>query len=224
MRILLVEDDIVISENISKFLRKNGMAIDVVATLDSAYIKSLDENYDLIILDRMLPDGDGVDLIEKIRNDGVISPILILTAKSLNTDVIEGLEHGADDYLSKPFDMHILLARVRALLRRKTKSIQDPLYRIGKLEIDTNKLEVKKAGRIIRLTPKEFSLLEYLARNLNHAVDREAILSNVWDENADQFSNTVDVHIRYLRKKVGLVSGVEIIKTIKGKGYMLCKI
>jgi DNA-binding response OmpR family regulator len=222
MRILLVEDDIVISKNIGLFFRKKGIAVDASASIGGAFKKIIDEEYDCIVLDRGLPDGDGLVLIDKIREEDISVPVLVLTAKSENLEVLGGLNSGADDYVSKPFDMNILLARIKALIRRGKTMPQKAIIKVKDLLIDTNSMEVVRHDKKILLSPREFALLEYLAIHPNTAIDRSTLLSHVWDENTDMFSNTVDVHIKYLRNKVDNGFDQKLIKTVRGKGYMLC--
>ncbi len=220
MRLLVVEDDPVLNQNLSEILRRSSFAVDSVDTLALATQKASDNEYDLIILDWLLPDGEGTELCRQMRADKNSTPILLLTAKSLISDKIAGLDAGADDYLAKPFDSGELLARIRALLRRHPE-VQSSIIKIQDLEINTNLHQVKRKGKVIELSPKEYALLEYLAVNAGNALDRVDILSHVWDENADMFSNTVDVHIRYLRQKIDHNSRHKLIKTIKGKGYTI---
>lgn len=222
MRLLLVEDDPVLRSNLQEILRRTDFAVDIAENLEQASQKLADNEYDLLVLDWLLPDGQGIDLCRSLRTDKNNILILLLTAKSLISDKITGLDAGADDYLSKPFDAGELLARIRSLLRRQPQ-VAPSLIEIDDLIIDTNLHQVTRAGIQIKLSPKEYSLLEYLAINANIALDRLAILSHVWDENADLFSNTVDVHIRYLRQKIDANSSKKLIKTVKGKGYFLVK-
>ena len=223
MRLLLVEDDSIISKNIMIFLKRKGYSVDLSESIEDAYDKSTTEDYDLIILDRGLPDGDGLTLIKKIRDEDVHIPILALTARNEDIDIIEGLNLGADDYLSKPFDMEILIARIKALTRRLNKIPLKPILEINDLVINLNSAEVKRNNVTIKLSPREYSILEYMAIHPNQIIDRMTLLSHAWDENVDMFSNTVDVHIKYLRNKVDEGHEVKLIKTIRGKGYMLCK-
>lgn len=223
MRLLLVEDDSIISKNIMIFLKRKGYSVDLSESIEDAYDKSTTEDYDLIILDRGLPDGDGITLIKKIRDEDVHIPILVLTARNEDIDIIEGLNLGSDDYLSKPFDMEILIARIKALTRRLNKIPLKPILEINDLVINLNSAEVKRNNVTIKLSPREYSILEYMAIHPNQIIDRMTLLSHAWDENVDMFSNTVDVHIKYLRNKVDEGHEVKLIKTIRGKGYMLCK-
>ena len=159
----------------------------------------------------------GLYYIDKIRNEDINIPILVLTARNEDNDIVEGLNSGADDYLSKPFEMSILLARIKALSRRVTKIPLKPIIKINTLVIDMNSAIVKWNNKIINLSPREYSILEYLAIHKNQIVDRVTLLSHAWDENVDLFSNTVDVHIKYLRNKLGN----NTIKTVRGKGYLI---
>ncbi len=223
MRLLLVEDDSIIAKNIIIFLKRKGYSIDLSESIEEAYDKAVSEDYDLIILDRGLPDGDGISLIKKIRSEEVHTPILVLTARNEDADIIEGLNLGADDYLSKPFDMEVLTARIKALSRRLNKIPLKPIIQIDDLILNMNSAEVKRNNIIIKLSPREYSILEYMAIHPNQVIDRMTLLSHAWDENVDMFSNTVDVHIKYLRNKIDDGHQVKLIKTIRGKGYMLCK-
>lgn len=223
MRILLVEDDSIIAKNIIIFLKRKNYSVDLSETIEDAYDKSVTEEYDLIILDRGLPDGDGLTLIKKIRDEEVHTPILVLTARNEDLDIVEGLNLGADDYLSKPFDMEVLTARIKALSRRLNKIPLKPIIEINDLVINLNSAEVKRNNNVIKLSPREYAILEYMAIHPNQVIDRMTLLSHAWDENVDMFSNTVDVHIKYLRNKIDEGHDIKLIKTIRGKGYMLCK-
>lgn len=217
MRILLVEDDLRIGENLSQILTSKHYLVDWATTITKAEELIFSLDYDLLIIDWMLPDGDGVSLCRSLRGEGLTMPILIMTARSQVEDKVDGLNAGADDYITKPFVMEELLARIRALLRRN-KTTQTPLIMIADLEIDTNLHQVRRQGKLIPLSPKEYSLFEYLLQHPGQALSREEIFEHVWGEISDSFSNTVDVHIRFLRQKLP----PELIKTIKGKGYALC--
>ena len=221
MRLLLVEDDTKISSSVKEILTRFGMSVDLAYTYKEGYEKGIDEDYDLILLDWMLPDGDGVTLCKEYRNNKVETPILMLTAKSMVDDIASGLDAGADDYLTKPFDAKELMARIRALLRRK-ESLTPDIFCLNDLRINFSSQEVTRNGKVVFLSPKEYGVLEFLARHADGIADRNEILSHVWDENADPFSNTVDVHIRYLRKKIDDDYEIKLIRTVKGKGYRLC--
>lgn len=218
MKILLVEDDKLIAQNISLLLSSAGYIVNTVETIEDGVTEIYTTEYDLLICDRRLPDGDGIEIVKSARVNGVTCPILMLTAKTATRDMITGLDTGADDYLAKPFDSKVLLARVRALLRRRNKTLAIPIVEIGDIVVDTNIHVVKRSGRVIELSPKEYALLEYLIANKDRVVERVEILTHVWDDEVDLFSNTVDVHVRYLRAKLGN----QIITTIRGKGYRLC--
>ena len=220
MRILVIEDEAEIAENLAKSLEDQGYAVDVSANAAEGTEKILGGEYDMLIADRRLPDGDGLMVVDQARVAGLSIPVLILTAKSQKSDVVTGLDSGADDYLAKPFEMTELLARVRALMRRRKRKVRRPILVIGRLTIDTNSHEVSSGGKRINLSPKEYAVLEYLAEHPNMAVERLELMTHVWDEEVDLFSNTVDVHVRYLRKKLGQ----RLIQTVRGKGYMLCPV
>lgn len=222
MRLLLVEDDSIIAKNITTFLKRKGYSIDLAESIEEAYDKAVVENYDLIVLDRGLPDGEGLTLIKKLRDEEIHTPILVLTARNEDIDIVEGLNLGADDYLSKPFDMDVLVARIKALSRRLNKIPLKPILTINDITIDLNSTEVKRGGNVINLSPREYAIFEYLAIHPNQVIDRMTLLSHAWDENVDLFSNTVDVHIKYLRNKIETGESVKIIKTVRGKGYMVC--
>lgn len=218
MKILLVEDDEQIAANLKIVLTREGYAARCEVSIEDALSCVMGEEYDLVICDRRLGDGDGVEIVKAMRSAGMATPTLILTARSGLSDIVEGLDSGADDYLTKPFDHKVLLARVRALLRRQDQIVLEPIVKIGEVEIDTNKREVKRRNKLVPLSPKEYALLEYLLLKQGKVVERVEILTHVWNEEVDLFSNTVDVHVRYLRQKLGK----GIIVTIRGKGYRLC--
>lgn len=221
MRILIIEDDHQIAKNLQDILSADTYAADIAVDGNSGLEKVTDNDYDLIILDWMLPDSDGPDICRQLRSSGTLCPILMLTAKTQVEDVVTGLNSGADDYLTKPFEMQELLARVRTLLRRPPPATPQPVIQIADLTIDTNTHTVHRSGNQILLSPKEYALLEYLARNSGTTIDRMTLLSHVWDENIDQISNTVDVHIRYLRSKIDDQHRTKLIHTVKGKGYLI---
>lgn len=221
MRILIVEDDIRLADNIATMLKHDSYAVDVANNASEASDKVISPDYDLVILDWKLPDGSGIEICKMMREEEVFTPVLILTANSQNEDKVEGLDAGADDYLTKPFNHDELLARVRALVRRKDV-VTAPIIKISDLVIDTNLKLVSRNKVNIDLSPREYSLLEYLATRIDTAVSRVDLLSHVWDENANMFSNTVDVHIKYLRDKIDSNHATKLIKTVKGQGYALC--
>lgn len=216
----MVEDDQILRDNTATILRRSGYAVDIASDVETAQDKTSNPDYDLIILDWKLPDGSGVELCQEIRKTNGEVKIMMLTANNQIEDKIEGLDAGADDYLTKPFESGELLARIRSLLRRIGMAVEKTIV-IDDLEIDTAQHRVMRAGIEVELTVREYALLEYLALNKNMAISRMDIMTHVWDENANIFSNTVDVHIKYLRDKIDKDSKNKLIKTIKGKGYAL---
>lgn len=220
MRILLVEDDGSIGGNLKELISREGFSVDWAENKTEAMEKIFSGDYDLFIFDWMLPDGSGVELCHEVREERIDTPVLILTARGQVDDKVEGLESGADDFLTKPFEIRELMARIRALLRRK-KEFVTQVVEVAELIADLGKRLVSREGKTIELTPKEYGILEYLLRHRERAVGREELLSHVWDENAEQFSNTVEVHIRKLRAKIDDGFSTKIIETVKGKGYRI---
>lgn len=220
MRILLVEDELKIANFIERGLKEEHYAVDVVYNGEEALNMADMNPYDLIILDLMLPDRDGLSVCRTLRNNKIDTPILMLTAKSGIRDKVSGLDSGADDYLTKPFAFEELLARVRALLRRKTGE-KVTLLKIADLELDQLTHKVKRAGKEIKMTSKEYALLEYLLLNANQIVTRTMISEHVWNEDFDSFTNITDVYINYLRNKIDKGSDKQIIHTIRGVGYIV---
>lgn len=217
MRILVVEDHQKIAQSIKQALEQEAFAVDVAHDGLEGFDLGAGEDYDLIILDLMLPGMPGEEICKKLREEEKVStPILMLTAKSSLEDKVNGFNLGADDYLTKPFDLAELLARVKALVRRPKKSLGTVL-RSGDLNLDTLKLEVRKGKKLIPLSKKEFALLEYLLRNKDGLVTKNQIINHVWDYQADVLPNTVEVYIGYLRNKIGR----DLIKTIRGFGYKM---
>jgi two-component system copper resistance phosphate regulon response regulator CusR len=219
MRILLIEDDEPIADFVCRGLREAGLDIDSIADGAEGLRWAMSEDYDLLILDIMLPGLDGYEICRALRLRRKSIPILMLTARDAIEDRVKGLNVGADDYLPKPFDFSELLARVRALLRRD-KLNKGGLIRISDLEIDTFKRRVTRGQQEIALTPREFSLLEALARSEGQVLTREMITERVW-RNDMSFSNTVDVHIGMLRKKIDADHEVKLVHTVHRLGYML---
>jgi DNA-binding response OmpR family regulator len=220
MRVLLVEDEPSAARMLAKGLREHGYAVDLAADGEQAlYDQSVNE-YDLIILDVMLPRKDGFEVCRAIRGEGSGVPILMLTARDAVDDRIGGLDCGADDYLTKPFDFGELLARLRALLRRPDALLPESI-RISDLEINFHARRVKRANQEIQLTSKEYTLLEYLARNVDRVLSRGEIAEHVWDQTFDLFSNSIEVHIQRLRRKVDEGHSLKLIQTRRGEGYVL---
>ncbi len=221
MRILLVEDDRRIARFIQKGLKENAYAVDVVENGEDA-LYQLDVNiYDLVILDIMIPGKDGFEVCGELREKGNNIPILMLTARDTVEDRIQGLDTGADDYLTKPFEFGELLARLRALLRRPRGEMLPVTISIGDLEIDTRSQTAKAKGHPITLTTKEYSLLQYFARNTNRVIGREEISEHVWNENFDPFSNLIEVYVNRLRQKLHENTSSPSLKTRRGAGYIL---
>ncbi len=219
MKVLVIEDDIVIADQISRFLERQKIQVDICRSGREGEIAALSGSYSLIILDIMLPERDGWTVCENLRRAKFGAPILMLTARDSVEDRVRGLEGGADDYLAKPFDIRELNARMQALLRRD-KVHRTGLISISDLEIDTNSHTVRRAGKEIHLTPREFSLLEALARNEGRTLTREVILERIWDED-QSLLNSVNFHVASLRKKVDAPFETKLIQTMHGIGYVL---
>jgi two-component system copper resistance phosphate regulon response regulator CusR len=221
MRVLVVEDDSRIARFVAKGLREQAYAVDVVKSGDEALYEAAINNYDLIVLDVMIPEPDGFAVCKELRKAGQRTPILMLTARDGVEDRIEGLDCGADDYLTKPFEFRELLARMRALLRRPT-SLQATQLVVSDLVVDTGAQMVSRGGKAISLTSKEYALIEFLARNAGRVVGRAEIAEHVWDENFDPFSNLIEVYVNRVRRKVDEGSGKPLLHTRRGAGYVLC--
>lgn len=220
MRILLIEDEKELASIIKKGLEESGYTVDVAHDGEEGLYMA--ENYpaDVAVLDIMLPIMDGLTILEKIREQGINMPVLLLTARDAVYDRIKGLDCGADDYLTKPFDFSELLARIRALMRRSGE-VKQAVIRIADLEIDTATHEVSRGGRLILLSSKEYAILEYLAYHKGHVVSRFDITEHIYNEEFDLDSNVVDVYINYLRKKLDRDFSQKLIHTVRGAGYML---
>jgi len=220
MRILIVEDEKELADSLAQGIRQQGYAADIAYDGEQALTQAEVNIYDLIILDLNLPKVDGMEVCRRIRSSGALTGILMLTARSSLGDRVSGLDQGADDYLVKPFHFSELLARVRALLRREGKA-GHPILRIGDLVLDPNCLKAYYLGIELKLTVKEFSILEYLMRNAGRIVSQEELLEHVWDEQANLFTQTIKVHIKNIRKKLDAAGGGDLLSTVKGRGYML---
>lgn len=222
MKILIVEDEKNIAETVKSGLEKEGFAVDWVADGQAALrrIQLHNADYDVIILDLMLPGLTGDEICRSIRTAGISVPVLVLTARGLEEDKVALLDSGADDYLTKPFSFKELLARVRALTRRPKQALPT-LLTAGNLAIDPANKIATKDGANIKLTLTEFRILEYLMRNPNQIVERESLINNVWDFNFDSFSNVVDVYICRLRKKIGDTEKEQKLESVRGIGYRL---
>ncbi|HOE68096.1 MAG TPA: response regulator transcription factor [Candidatus Omnitrophota bacterium] len=221
MRILIVEDEKKMAGFLDRGLREEGYAVDIAYDGEKGWEYAVTNEYDVLILDWMLPRMSGVDLCKKIRNEGRQVPILILTARDTVEDKIQGLDVGADDYLTKPFSFDELLARLRALLRRPHRLKDKTVLECGTMTMDLIKRRVVVEGEEIALSQKEFSLLEYLLRHEGEVVSRTAIAEHVWDLHFDPMSNTIDVYINFLRKKFGEKNIDFRIETVRGTGYRL---
>jgi two-component system copper resistance phosphate regulon response regulator CusR len=220
MRLVLVEDEPRVAGFIAKGLREQSYAVDVASDGDQALYLANENEYDLIILDVMLPLKDGYTVCRELRASGFRYPILMLTARDAVDDRVRGLDCGADDYLTKPFDFKELLARIRALLRRP-REIRPESIRVSDLVLNTGNHTATRAGRPIGLTAKEYALLEFLMLRPNRVVNREQIAQHVWDENFDPLSNVIDVYVRRLRAKIDEGFGKPLIHTRRGEGYLL---
>ncbi|MCL4364459.1 response regulator transcription factor [Patescibacteria group bacterium] len=222
MRILVVEDEHRIANSIKKGLEQENYAVDVAYNGDDGYDLAATEDYDSIILDLMLPGMDGVKIIESLRKEKIHTPILVLTAKGQIQDKIKGLDSGADDYLTKPFSFEELLARIRALMRRPKIAV-DEVLAVADLTLNPKTFEVKRAGKDVLLSNKEFALLEFLLRNKTRIMTKDQIIGHVWDYDSDILPNTVEVYIRNLRNKIDLPfhNKKPLIQTIRGFGYKI---
>ncbi len=217
MHILLIEDQRKLADNVKQFLELERYAVTVANDGKDGFEKAMTQEIDLLILDINLPGMDGYVLCSLLRQNKKNMPILMLTARAKQQEIVHGLNIGADDYLAKPFDLDELLARVRALLRRQAQQ-KDPVLAAGSVQLDTNAREVRKNGKKVELSPKEFSLLDFLLRNKGIVQDRPRIIEHVWGGRDElMFSQTVDVHVAYLRRKLGK----EVIQTVPGKGYVI---
>jgi DNA-binding response OmpR family regulator len=220
VRILLVEDHKPLVRALRQGLEEEGFAVDIAADGEEGDYKARTAEYDVIILDLMLPKVDGQTLLQRWRKAGLKTHVIVLTARSGIEDKVRGLDSGADDYLTKPFELEELVARIRALIRRGHE-VKNPLLRICDLEIDTAARSVKRAGQSIHLTPREYSLLEFLAFHHGKVVTRSMIWEHLYDDQDESTSNVVDVYIRYLRNKIDRGYDPPLILTRWGEGYML---
>jgi two-component system copper resistance phosphate regulon response regulator CusR len=219
MRLLVVEDEKRIADFLCRGLQGAGYAVDAAGTGAAALENIHSADYDLVVLDLMLPDMDGLEVLERIRSRRVGPPVLILSARGGLDDRVKGLEQGADDYLTKPFAFVELLARVRALLRRGQPAPER--LQVGDLVLDCIRRKVSRGAETIELAPKEFGILEYMMRNRGRPLSRTMIVEHVWDMDYDGLTNIVDVYIRHLRSKIDDRFPVKLIHTVRGIGYML---
>lgn len=220
MRILIVEDDKKVAGFLKKGLKEEQYAVDVCYDGEEALFQSQVNQYDIIILDVMLPKKNGFAVCKQIREEGNLTPILMLTARDQLEDKVKGLQEGADDYLTKPFAFEELLARIKALLRR-TQDYKTKTLNVGDLELDPVSRKVTREGKPISLTGKEYALLEYLMRNKSRTITQSMIIDHVWDMNFDGLSNVVNVYINHLREKIDKGFPQKYIHTIRGVGYQI---
>ena len=220
MKILVVEDDRKVAGFIEQGLREEGYAVDVAPDGDEATMMAHVYEYDLLVLDVMLPKKTGLQVAAELRREGRKTPILMLTARDATEDVVRGLDAGADDYLTKPFKFDELLARVRALVRRGGAG-RTELLNYGTIELDRLKHKAKASGKKLDLTPKEFQLLEHFLLRPEEVIRRTELLEKVWDLHFDPESNVVDVHVGNLRRKLREVAGVDLLQTVRGVGFRL---
>ena len=222
MKILIVDDERSLLEQLQQILQKERYIVETTTDGEKALDKLFETSFDLIILDIMMPKMDGLTVLENARNAGIKTPILMLTAKGDVENRIRGLDLGADDYIPKPFSLDELLARIRALLRRSGSQAESVL-KISDLQLDTVSRRVIKGEKLVELTPREFSILEFLLYNKNRSVSRFSLAEHVWGDDFDPFSmsNFMDVHIKNLRHKIGDTGRGSIIRTIRGVGYII---
>lgn len=222
MKILIVEDDQILAKNLREVLIKDGFAVDAVHSKEDGWVEIEVNEYDCIVLDINLPDGSGFDLLSELRRKENETPIIIVTARGEVEDRIKGLNLGADDYVPKPIDSYELIARIRAVVRRNSQSSL-PVIVIGDLTVKPAEHTAIVKDQILDLTAKEFAVLEYMAQHSGQAVTRTMLMEHIWGSDFDTFSNVIDVYIRNLRRKLEKYSKIKLIKTIRGKGYVLGK-
>ena len=220
MKILIIEDEHKIADSIKKGFEQEAHVVDVAYDGITGNDYALTENYDVIVLDIMLPDLNGITICKNIRHENINTPIIMLTARDQVDEIVAGLNTGADDYLTKPFVFEELLARVQALSRRPRDTIGD-VFKCSNLELDTLRKEVKIREKGVKLSKKEYSLLEYLLKNKDRVLTKEEIIEHVWSFDADILPNTVEVYIRYLINKIDKQFNTHLIKTVRGFGYKL---
>ena len=220
MKILLAEDEVDLNNVVTRYLKKNGYSVDSVLDGEEALDYLEYSEYDLVILDIMMPKVDGFEVIKKLRDKGNHTSVLMLTARDSADDKVKGLDLGADDYIVKPFDFNELLARIRAVVRRKYGNSSNKLV-IGDLILDTSEKSVTRAGKQIELTGKEYEVLEYLMQSKNRILSRDQIKEHVWDFDYEGDSNIIDVLIKNIRKKINIEDGKQIIYTKRGLGYVI---
>jgi len=220
MRLLVIEDERKLAGFIRKGLEEEGYAVDVASDGEAGLEMALDGVHDLILLDIQLPRKDGLTVLQELRRKKIATPVLLLTVRATIEDKVLGLDSGADDYLTKPFAFEELVARVRALLRRRGEA-REPILRVGDLTLDPARRTVHRGGMRIDFTVRELALLDYFMRNPGRVLTRTMIIEHVWDYNFDPMTNVVDVYVNYLRRKIDLEGKPKLIHTVRGAGYVL---
>lgn len=221
MRILIVEDELHLAEALTQILKKNNYTVDAVNDGESGLDNALSNIYDLILLDIMLPKMDGISILKKLRKEGISTPVILLTAKGEISDKVVGLDSGADDYLAKPFATEELLARIRALSRRKGEVLPDNTLKFGDIELNTANLKLSKGSKDVKLILKESELLEFLIARKNTVTSKELIIEKIWGFDSEVEHNHVEVYISFLRKKLAFLNSEVTINTVRGVGYVL---
>lgn len=221
MRILVVDDEPRLAENIRRGLEASpSFVVDVVHDGVDGEARALAEDYDAIVLDLMLPGVDGLTILRRLRAEGRSTPVLILTARSDPTDVVAGLDLGSDDYLAKPFDMDVLAARLRALVRRAAGAA-DPVFRVGELEVDTRSHQVRRGGESITLPALQYRLIEYLVMNEGRVVSKEELIERLYDHDGERYSNVIEVYVSALRSQIDRGHETKLIHTLRNQGYVV---
>ena len=218
-RILVIEDDPETAGQLMDSLMTDGYEVDLAVSGNEALSRARSADYAVMTIDRMLPDVDGIAVMRRLRDDGIVTPVLIISALGEIDDRVRGLRAGGDDYLVKPFAFAELLARVEALARRSSTVVKETILRVGDLEMDLLSRTVRRGGRDIEMLPREFQLLEYLVRNAGHVVSRAMLLQHVWDLHFDPTTNIIDVYVGRVRRKVDGQQGYPLIHTVRGVGY-----
>ncbi|OAB47391.1 response regulator transcription factor [Paenibacillus antarcticus] len=221
MRILIVEDELHLAEALTQILKKHHYSVDAVHDGRSGLDYALSGIYDLLLLDIMLPEMDGVSVLKTLRKKGIATPVILLTAKGEITDMVSGLDHGADDYIAKPFSSELLLARIRAALRRKGEVIPDDALKFGDIELNTGNLKLTVGGKEIKLNLKESELLELLILRNQAVTSKEQIIEKLWGFDSEAEHNNVEVYVSFLRKKLTFLNSTVRISTIRNVGYVL---
>ncbi|MBX3535546.1 MAG: response regulator transcription factor [Xanthobacteraceae bacterium] len=221
MRLLIVEDDREAADYLKKALREAGHMAEVANDGEAGLVMALDDSFDVLVVDRMLPKRDGLSVVSELRARGKETPVLILSALGQVDDRVTGLRAGGDDYLAKPYAFSELLARVEVLSRRRAPNSAETVYRVGDLELDRLSHRVTRGGEEIVLQPREFRLLEYLMRHAGQVVTRTMLLENVWDYHFDPQTNVIDVHVSRLRSKIDKGFAKPLLQTVRGAGYMI---